>query len=680
MQTTDALREVTGLDSVAAYAALRARVAVLGKSYYVDDNPEVSDAVYDSLFRKLQAFESAHPEWITPDSPTQRVGGALASYLPPVPHTSPMLSLGNSMDEAAAQAFVALVADELGLSVEEVAFMREPKYDGASCELRYVDGLFVQAVSRGDGETGEDVTAAVRTIHSVPLRLPEPRTCNVRGEVLMKKADWAAYNARARADGTKELANTRNGAAGGLRALDPKVAANRRLTFFAYGLVDAAAHGFGSQDAVVGHLRDTQGFLISDLAKLCVGWSAVKQGYAEVEELRDGLPYDIDGVVYKVASFAQQEQLGWNNREPRWGTAWKFPAEEKTTTVDAIDVQVGRTGVLTPVARLAPVHVAGVTVTNSTLHNQAQVWTKDVRIGDTVVMRRAGDVIPELVRSLPELRAEGASEWHMPEHCPSCGSPVVQIQAGHYCTGGTSCPDQRLYRIEHYGVRLGMDIEGLGESTVEELLNAGFITTMSDLYTLDPTALAALDGWGKTSASKLVKAIAGTVGRPLRKFIFGLGIEGVGEGTAKQLARSFGTWEALRGATEAQLLAIDDVGPITTASLLGAFADPHFAPEIDKLADIVKPTPEVVVSGGPLTGKTVVVTGTLPTLSREAAKAFVEKLGGKPSDSVSKKTFAVVAGENAGTKLTKAQEHGVPVYDEAWLLALAAPDAAITAA
>jgi DNA ligase (NAD+) len=309
-------------------------------------------------------------------------------------------------------------------------------------------------------------------------------------------------------------------------------------------------------------------------------------------------------------------------------------------------------------------------VTNSTLHNQAQVWTKDVRVGDTVVIRRAGDVIPELVRSMPELREEGAAEWVMPDHCPSCGSPVVQIQAGHYCTGGTSCPDQRLYRIEHYGTRNGMDIEGLGESTVEELLAAGIITTMSDLYTLKPDSLAELDGWAAVSSNNLVNAIAGTLGRPLRKFIFALGIEGVGEGTAKQLSRSFGTWEALRRASEADLLAVEDVGPITTASLLSAFADPHFGPEIDRLAEIVKPTQEQVVSGGPLAGKTVVVTGTLPSLSRDAAKALVEKLGGKASDSVSKKTFAVVAGENAGSKLTKASEIGVPVHDEAWLLGL----------
>ncbi|MEX3983954.1 NAD-dependent DNA ligase LigA [Paraburkholderia sp. EG287A] len=660
----------TDLTDVAYYTRLKGRVTELAHAYYVNDRPLVADGVYDDLFRSLQAMEADNPSLITPDSPTQRVGGAPVSYLPTVKHTVPMLSLDNSMNAEAAEAFAAGVAAELSVPVELVEYIREPKYDGASCELRYVHGMFVQAVSRGDGEEGEDVTAAVRTIHSVPLRLLRARTISIRGEVLMKKTDFERYNERARAEGTKELVNTRNAAAGSLRALDPKVTAGRRLTFFAYSVVEAASFGFEKQSDVLAWLL-TQGFLISELATVCTGWSGMKQGYDEVEAARDTLPYDIDGVVFKVNSFAEQDALGWNNRTPRWGTAYKFPAQERTTTVEAIDVQVGRTGVLTPVARLDPVFVGGVTVTNSTLHNQAQVHLKDVRVGDTVVIRRAGDVIPELVRSLPELRAEGVAEWLMPTHCPSCGSPVVPIQAGHYCTGGTNCPDQRLYRIAHYGERLGMDIEGLGESTVEELLAARLIASISDLYKLEAASLEPLDGWGKSSASKLVKAIAGTVGRPLRKFIFGLGIEGVGEGTAKRLARAFGTWEAIRNATEAQLLAVEDVGPITTESLRGAFADPHFGPEIDRLAEIVKPTPEEVVTGGPLAGKTVVVTGTLPSLSREQAKALVEKLGGKASDSVSKKTFAVVAGENAGTKLTKAQEHGVPVHDEAWLLGLA---------
>lgn len=655
---------------IAYHTRLKSRVAELARAYYVDDAPLVPDSVYDDLFRSLQELETRQPHLITPDSPTQRVGGAPASYLPSVTHTTPMLSLDNSMTADEARAFVEGVAAELGISPEAVEFTQEPKYDGLSCELRYVDGLLVQAVTRGDGEVGEDVTLQVRTIQSVPLRLSLPVTRNVRGEVLMKKADFERLNARMRAAGEREFANPRNAAAGSLRALDPKVTASRRLSFYAYGLVDAASFGFATQDAVLTFLR-AQGFLVSEFATLCKGWEGMKLGFEALAAARDSLPYEIDGVVFKLNAFRDQDVLGWNHRTPRWGTAYKFPAQERTTVVDAIDVQVGRTGAITPVARLQPVQVGGVTVTNVTLHNQDQVWAKDVRVGDTVVVRRAGDVIPELVRSLPELRPADAAAWQMPTHCPSCGSPVIQVQASHVCTGGTNCPDQRLFRIAHYGSRLGMDIDGLGESSVEQLLDAGLIKVVSDLYSLAPEPVAELEGWGAVSAGKLVKAIAATAGRPLRKFIFALGIEGVGEGTAKRLSQAFGSWEALRRATEAELLAVDDVGPITVASILAAFADPHFGPEIDRLATLVQPASEAVVQGGPLAGKTVVVTGTLIKLSRDSAKALIEQLGGKASDSVSKKTYALVAGEAAGSKLTKAKDLGVPVYDETWLLGLA---------
>jgi DNA ligase (NAD+) len=442
------------------------------------------------------------------------------------------------------------------------------------------------------------------------------------------------------------------------------------LSFYAYGLVDAYSLGFDTQEAVLSFLR-TQGFLVSEYAARCKGWDGMKLGFEALAAVRDSLPYDIDGVVFKLNKFREQDVLGWNHRTPRWGTAYKFPAQERTTVVDAIDVQVGRTGAITPVARLQPVQVGGVTVTNVTLHNQDQVWAKDVRVGDTVVVRRAGDVIPEIVRSLPELRPADAAAWQMPTHCPSCGSPVIQVQASHVCTGGTSCPDQRLFRIAHYGSRLGMDIDGLGESSVEQLLDAGLIKVVSDLYSLAAEPVAKLEGWGAVSAGKLVKAIAATAGRPLRKFIFALGIEGVGEGTAKRLSQAFGSWEALRRAMEAELLAVDDVGPITVSSILAAFADPHFGPEIDRLATLVNPAPEAVVQGGPLAGKTIVVTGTLIKLSRDSAKALIEQLGGKASDSVSKKTYALVAGEAAGSKLAKAKDLGVPVYDETWLLGLA---------
>lgn len=653
----------------ARYQGLKQRVAELAHAYYVEDAPLESDAVYDGLFRTLQDIEKEYPHLVAPDSPTQRVGGEPLKSLPAVKHSVPMLSIDNSMDAAAAEAFVRGAAQELGVAPELLVWTREPKYDGLSCALRYLDGLLVQAVTRGDGEEGEDVTAQVKTIRTVPLRLAEPLTCEVRGEVLMAKKDFDRLVERQRAAGEKEAANPRNAAAGSLRVLDPKITASRGLSFFAYQLVDARGHGFEGQDATLEGLKNL-GFKVSPLFKVVRGVEGVLESFKEVAEVRADLPFEIDGVVYKVANFRQQEVLGWNNRTPRFATAYKFPAEERPTTCVGIDTQVGRTGALTPVARLKPVAVGGVVVSNVTLHNQDQVWAKDVRVGDTVIVRRAGDVIPEIVRSLPELRPEGAEQWTMPTNCPVCGSHVVQVQATHVCTGGTSCSAQRLFRITHYGSRLGLDIEGLGESTVQQLLDKKLIEKTSDLYKLTVDDLKVLPGWGVASATNLVEAIKTSAGRPLRRFIFALGIESVGEGTAKRLAQHFGTWEDLCTATEAELLAVDDIGPITATSILAAFSDEHFGPEMDQLAQLAKPTEEAKKAEGPLTGKTVVVTGTLPSLSREGAKALVEKLGGKTSDSVSKKTSAVVAGEAAGSKLIKAKDLGVPVYDEGWLLAL----------
>lgn len=654
---------------------LSAEVQKLAYHYYVLDNPLVDDAVYDGLFRELQQMEAAHPALAKPDSPTQRVGGAPVAYLQTVQHKVPMLSIDNAMDSTEAVDFVRGVAAELGVSPEKVLWTREPKYDGLSCSLRYELGVLVQAVTRGDGEQGEDVTAQVRTIHSVPLRLSQPLTCEVRGEVLMTKKALEQLNARQRALGQKEYANTRNAAAGSLRTLDPRVTASRRLSFFAYNLVDGPAHGYTTHADALNALVDL-GFCVSDLFRVVTGEAGVLESFKEVATARDDLPYDIDGVVYKLALYADQDALGWNNRTPRWAIAYKFPAQERPTRLDGIDIQVGRTGKLTPVGRLAPVSVGGVTVTNVTLHNEHQVNNvKSVRVGDTVIIRRAGDVIPELVRPLLDLRPETARVFRMPEHCPTCGSSVKFIAGSeegmgeHYCTGGTICGDQRLFRLTHFGSRLGMDIEGLGEGSVKDLLDNDIISYASDLYKFDAAQAAKLPGWGATSAGKLAAGIAASVGRPLRRFIYALGIEGVGEGTAKRLAQHFSSWEALRAATEAELLSVPDVGPITAGSIVSAFADEHFGPEIDLLASLAKPAAEAKIATGVLTGKTVVVTGTLPTLSREEAKALVESLGGKPSDSVSKKTFAVVAGEGAGSKLTKATELGIPVYDEAWLLA-----------
>lgn len=673
------MTDMAGASLEARYQGLCQRIDELDYHYHVLDAPLVSDDVYNGLYRSLQDMEAAHPEIVSPASPTKRVGGKPVKALPTVKHLVRMLSIENAMDAAEAEAFVRSAAEELGLAPEALVLTREPKYDGASCSLRYENGLLVQAVTRGDGEEGEDVTAQAKTIRTVPLRLSQPLTCEVRGEVVMLKPDFERLNERQRAAGEKEYANPRSAAAGSLRQLDPSVTASRRLTFFAYVLLGAAEHGYPTQADAISALVGL-GFKVSDLFKVVTGSDGMHKSYEEVAAVRDSLPYEIDGVVYKVALFRHQDTLGWRTRTPRWAIAYKFPAQERPTLLEAIDVQVGRTGALTPVGRLAPVHVGGVTVNNVTLHNEYQVNViKGVRVGDTVIMRRAGDVIPELVSPVLELRPLDSVAFRMPSCCPTCGSAVAFIPGSeegmgkHYCTGGTACPDQRLFRITHYGSRLMLDIEGLGEATVQELLDAKLIENISDLYMLAVDDLKGLKGWGETSAANLVGEIQKTVGgRTLRRFLAALGIEGVGEGTAKLLAQHFSTWEAVRAATAAQLTAIDGIGDITADSILAAFADEHTGPEIDRLAALVKPTPEAKKAEGPLTGKTVVVTGTLPTLSREQAKAMVEQLGGKTSDSVSKKTHAVVFGEAAGSKLKKAEELKIPRYEEGWLLALAA--------
>ena len=663
-----------------SYIDIKNLVNTYARAYYVEDAPLVSDAVYDDLYATLRVMEEQHPELVAPDSPTQRVGGAPLKSLPTVKHLVPMLSIDNAMTAAKAEAFVRSVAKELGIDANEVLLTREPKYDGLSCELRYVDGVLQMAVTRGDGEEGEDVTAQARTIQSIPLRLAKPMTCSVRGEVLMEKRSFENLNERQRAAGGKEYANPRNAAAGSLRVLDPRVTAGRKLSFYAFELVDAAGHGFTTHPDAINELVDL-GFVVSNLFSVVTGVEGVQKSFEDVGNVRSSLAYDIDGVVYKVALLSQRETLGWNSQTPRWAIAYKFPAEEATTLLEAIETQVGRTGKLTPVGRLKPVLVGGVTVTNVTLHNENQVTNvKGVRAGDTVIMRRAGDVIPELVRPVLELRPADAPEFRMPSHCPSCGTEVTfmagseQGMGEHFCTAGASCPDQRLFRIAHYGSRDGLDIEGLGEATVQQLLDAKLIAKVSDLYTLSVDALKTLPGWGTTKATNLVNEIQQTaVGRPLRRFLFALGIESVGAGTSKRLAQHYGTWDKLTSATFEELQSINDIGHITATSIMAALSDEHFGPEMRLLASLAKPADEATTSAvGPLTGKTVVVTGTLPTLSRQDAVALVEKLGGKSSDSVSRKTFAVVAGEAAGSKLAKAEASGVQVVDEAWLLALAA--------
>lgn len=649
-------------------ATLRAHVSRLAHAYYVLDAPLVTDGEYDALYRELEQLEAQYPDLVTADSPTQRVGGAPLKDFPSVTHRTPMLSLANAMDENEARRFAQNCADALGLDIEAVEYGSEDKYDGLAITLTYDEGLLVRAATRGDGETGEEVTAQVRTVKSVPLRLSEPLTIEVRGEMMMLDADFAKVNAELVAAGKDPLVNPRNGAAGAIRQLDPKVTASRRLTFFAYGMNGAEDHAFTDQMSVLDFLK-AQGFRVSPNVQRVIGFEGIKAAFAAMAAKRKTLGWGIDGVVFKVANIEQQEQIGWNHRTPKWAVAFKFPPEEMPTEVMDIDIQVGRTGAITPVARLKPVFVGGVTVTNVTLHNLGQIRLKDVRVGDTVIVRRAGDVIPEILKPLIERRPEGAEPWEMPAICPECGSPLHQIGAEHFCTGGSRCPAQRLYRITHFASRLAMDIEGLGESTVSTLLNEGFITRASDLYSLDTARLAARPGFGEQSAGNLASAIAATRGRPLPKFLFSLGIEGVGESTAKDLARAFGTWEAFATASREDLLAVPDVGEVTAESVLEFLQSPDTAEEAQRLAGLIMPQAVEKIAAGVLTGKTLVLTGTLPTLSREAAKAMIEAAGGKVAGSVSKKTSFVVAGDAAGTKLDTAKALSIPVWDEAELLA-----------
>ena len=649
-------------------ATLRSHVSRLAHAYYVLDAPLVTDGEYDALYRELERLEAQHPELVTADSPTQRVGGVPLKEFKAVTHRTPMLSLANAMDEGEARRFAQSCADALGIDVEAVEYCCEDKYDGLAITLTYDDGLLVRAATRGDGETGEEVTAQVRTVPSVPLRLPEPLTIEVRGEMMMLDADFAKVNAGLVAAGKSPLVNPRNGAAGAIRQLDPKVTASRRLTFFAYGINGAEDHAFTDQVSILDFLK-TLGFRVSPNVKRVRGFEGIKTAFAEMSGKRKSLGWGIDGVVFKVANLEQQEQISWSHRTPKWAVAYKFPPDEMPTELLAIDIQVGRTGAVTPVARLKPVFVGGVTVTNVTLHNLGQVRLKDVRVGDTVIVRRAGDVIPEIVGPLLERRPSGSSIWDMPANCPECGSVLHAIGAEHFCSGGSRCPAQRLYRIAHFASRLAMDIEGLGESTVSTLLNEGFITRASDLYSLDTDRLAARPGFGAVSTNNLASAIAGSRGRPLSKFLFALGIEGVGERSAKDLARAFGTWEAFAAASREELLAVPDVGEITAESILEFLQSPDTADEARRLAELIAPQPVERTAAGILTGKTLVLTGTLPTLSRESATAMIESAGGKVAGSVSKNTFCVVAGESAGTKLEKARALGIPVWDEAELLA-----------
>ncbi|MGV3494395.1 MAG: NAD-dependent DNA ligase LigA [Ramlibacter sp.] len=666
--------------------ALRELLHHHNHQYYVLDAPEIPDAEYDRLFRELQSLEEQHPALRTPDSPTQRVGGRALEGFAKVRHRVPMLSIRTETDIEASGArnFDARVRRELGLKDDAppLEYVAELKFDGLAISLRYEHGVLVQAATRGDGEIGEDVTQNIRTIGQVPLRLrtrPQgeavPPVLEVRGEVYMRRDDFERLNELQRdkiakgAKNEKTFVNPRNAAAGAVRQLDPGIARQRPLSFYAYGWGEIeGGPAFETHHEVLMALK-AWGFPVSERVVLARGADELIAYHQAVGRERDSLPFDIDGVVYKVNSLALQRQLGFVTREPRWAVAHKFPAQEQLTVVEAIDVYVGRTGKLTPVARLQPVFVGGVTVTNATLHNEDEARRKDVRVGDTVIVRRAGDVIPEVVAVVPDQRRPGAVQFTMPRTCPVCGAAAVREEgeADYRCTGGLFCSAQRKWSILHYAQRRALDIEGLGEKLVDQMVDAGVIRVLPDLYRLGLANLVALERMGDKSAQNLLAALEQSKATTLPRFLYGLGIRHVGESTARDLARHFGSMDAVMDASVEQLLQVPDVGPIVAESIHAFFQQAHNREVVEQLRAVGVHWEEgapAAQAPKPLSGKTVVLTGTLPTLTRDEAKDLLEAAGAKVAGSVSKKTDYVVAGAEAGSKLDKARELGVAVLDE----------------
>ena len=672
-------------------AALRAQLQHHAHLYYTLDAPELPDAEYDRLFQELQALEEAFPELRTPDSPTQRILGQILPGFATVRHAVPMLSIRTETDTEAsgAVAFDVRVRKELGLSPADpaVQYEAELKFDGLAVSLRYEQGVLVQGATRGDGETGEDVTQNIRTLRQIPLRLQGdavPAVLEVRGEVFMRRDDFEALNERQRekiaagARNEKTFVNPRNAAAGALRQLDPAIAASRPLSFYAYGYGEV--QGWEAMPETHSGILDalTQfGLPVSGHRTVAAGAPELVEFHKRIAALRDSLPFDIDGVVYKVNDLALQQRLGFVSREPRWAVAHKYPAQEQLTTVQAIDVQVGRTGKLTPVAKLAPVFVGGVTVTNATLHNEEEARRKDVRVGDTVVVRRAGDVIPEVVSVVLDRRPEGTVPFSMPDACPVCGSDVgrEEGEVDTRCTAGLFCSAQRKQAVLHFAQRRAMDIENLGEKLVDQLVEGGLIHSLPDLYELKLETLARLDRMAEKSAQNLLDGLEKSRHTTLARFIYGLGIRHVGETTAKDLARHFGRLDALLAADEQALLQVPDVGPVVASSIRHFLEEPHNREVIERLRahGVTWPESDGAVDSmapQPLAGKTFVLTGTLPNMGRDEAKELLEAAGAKVAGSVSKKTDYVVAGAEAGSKLEKAQALGVAVLDEAGMLEL----------
>ncbi len=660
-------------------------------AYYTLDAPEIPDAEYDKLFRALQAYETKFPHLKFPDSPTQRVGGAVLPEFQSVRHQVPMLSIRTETDteSSGALAFDSRVRKELAYDAQAPAidYVAELKFDGLAMSLRYEQGILVQAATRGDGEYGEDVTQNIRTIGQIPLILPQnvPGILEVRGEVYMRRDDFEALNDRQRkkiaggAKGEKTFVNPRNAAAGAVRQLDSNIAAQRPLSFFAYGLGEVQnwpqnLKPFQTHYELLQSLK-LWGFPVAEQTRCVQGSEGLIQFHAKVALERDALPYDIDGVVYKVNDLSLQQKLGFVTREPRWAVAHKFPAQEALTVVLDIDVQVGRTGKLTPVAKLAPVFVGGVTVTNATLHNEDEARRKDVRVGDTVIVRRAGDVIPEVVSVVVEKRLANSLLFTMPQVCPVCGSPALRDEgeADYRCSGGLYCRAQQKQAFLHFAQRRAVEVDGLGEKLIDQLVDAGIVNTLPDLYKLGLTALVQLDRMAEKSALNILAALEASKATTLPRFIYGLGIRHVGEATAKEFARHFGTLDAFMSATEESLLAVPDVGPVVAKSVIAFFAQAHHQEIVAQLRACGVHWEEGSPAEKPvqiLSGKTVVLTGSLPTLSREQAKEMLEAVGAKVAGSVSQKTSYVVAGAEAGSKLDKALALGIAVLDEAGLLQL----------
>jgi len=666
------------LFSATASDRLREKAAGLRKelnrhnyAYYTLDNPTISDAEYDRLFRELQDIEVAHPALVAPDSPTHRIGSASSTQFDPVTHLVPMLSLQNGLTKEEVEAFDNRVCDLLG--VKSVEYMAELKFDGLAINLRYENGTLVQAATRGDGFVGEDVTANIRTIRRIPLTLSlseNPRVLDVRGEVLMFKSDFHSLNEAQRLAGQREFINPRNAAAGSLRQKDAAVTAGRKLGFFAYGI--------GALDGA--EMPDTQSALLDWLERaglpvcpertVVQGRDGLMSFFLRMEDQRESLPYEIDGLVYKVNSTASQNRLGFVSRAPRFAIAHKFAAQEVQTCILDIDVQVGRTGALTPVARLEPVFVGGANVTNATLHNEDEVHRKDIRVGDTVIVRRAGDVIPEVVANVPERRPEGTQVFHLPPTCPVCDSPVVRPEGETIarCSGGwIRCLAQKKTGLQHFASRKAMNIDGLGEQLIERLVDKNRVNTAADLYALNAAEIASLERMAEKSAQNLVQALDASKNTTLSRFLYALGIRHVGESTARALALSFGAIHALMEATEEQLLEVEDIGPIVAASIRAFFADPVNRDLVRALQERGVNWPEQDDTKEeilPFFGKTFVLTGTLETLSREMAAEKIQALGGRVTGSVSAKTTCLVAGQNPGSKLRRAEQLGITILDE----------------